>query len=83
MQIVIDNTYTLEVADYRLAGGHEVLSHGSFMQPNDGVTMFIENIHTDPRPWVAMVRKDADGEFDFKNATRMPLSKSRITRVVR
>lgn len=83
MKIVINDTHTLEVADDRLAGGHEVLDHDGFMQPNEGVTMFIENIHTDPRPWVAMVRKDASGEFDFINATRMPLSKSRITRVVR
>lgn len=82
MKIVMDGDAVITLEDKSYRGGYRVLEDDNFFNPSDGVTVFIENPQAGARPWIAYVRRNEDGEFDFSNATRMPLDKSRITRVM-
>lgn len=82
MKVVLDNTNTVTLEDVQSAGGYRVVEdERNFFHPNDGVSVFIENPQEGVRSWVAYVRRDDEGGFDFQSSTRLPLEKSRITRV--
>jgi hypothetical protein len=83
MKIVINGDVVITLEEKKHAGGYRVIGdEGNFFGSSEKTIVFIENPQVGARPWVAYVRQDDDGKFDFSNSTRMPLDKSRITRVL-
>lgn len=83
MEIVLNDYDTVVLDDQRTRRGYRMISCSSGMfNPVEGVVLFFENPQVGAHPWIAYVKVGNDGEPDFDTSpTRMPLSKSVVTRV--
>lgn len=84
MEIVFNGGETVVLEDQRTVRGYRMISCSrNTLNPNTGLTVFIENPQVGAHPWVSYIRLDENGKPDLAStpATRMPLSKSVITSV--
>lgn len=84
MEIVLNGSEVLVLENQRTSRGYRMISCSmNTLNPSEGLTVFIENPQIGAHPWVSYVQLKEDGEPDLASppVTRMPLSKSRITRV--
>lgn len=80
MRVVLNDTTVIVLADQKSRVGYHVDEDADgFFNPSPGFEVFMEYPQVGAHPWVAYVRRDGDDE----STTRLPLNKSRITRVSR
>lgn len=83
LESMMGSTKLVELTDDRSQVGYQVIAdEEGFFNPSSGVAIFVESPRQGTHPWVAYVRKNEDGSFDFDSATRMPLEKTTIHRVL-
>ena len=83
MEIVLNGSDSVVLDDQRTRRGYRMISCSTgLFNPAKGLVLYIENPQVGARPWISYVKVDENGEPDLETPpTRMPLDRSRITRV--
>jgi len=76
---------TVELSDEVTRVGHQVLwDEGGVLDSHvAGVTVFVEHPYGNRNPVLVYVRRHPDRSFDFEGASRVPLKKTKVRRIIR